>query len=90
MRHNALCCSPPGAGVSLGDSSGELDVEYYLTLNGDGTGTLETEGEDPASFNWELTSDGFKTTGDMKLTFKDDSDNIKAKILGAELTFERV
>ena len=77
------------AGVALGDESGELDVESILTLNGDGTGTLTTEGEDPANFTWELTSDGFKTKGDMKLKFTDEGDGIKANIFGADLLFVR-
>lgn len=35
------------------------------------------------------TDDGFKTKGDMKLTFKDDGDKIKASIIGVDLVFER-
>ena len=57
-------------------------------INGDGTGTID-DGEEVSEFTWEPTDEGFKTKGDMKLKFKDDGDNIKAKILGADLTFAK-
>ena len=75
--------------ISLQDASEELDTEMILTLNGDGTGVLEG-GEDEASeFTWQLTKDGFKTDGDVKLTFKDNGDTISAKIIGVNLNFEK-
>lgn len=74
--------------ISLGEESGELDGEFTIVLNDDGTGQLISDGE-AGDFTWELTSDGFKTSGDMKLTFKDDGDNIKTKLLGADLVFEK-
>ena len=40
-------------------------------------------------FSWEPTDGGFKTTGDVKLKFKDDGDNITAKVIGVNLTFEK-
>ena len=81
--------------VSLGDDAGELeDVIFTLTLNPDGTGTfysknLEDGKEETSDINWELTSEGFKTTGSSKLKFKDDGDGIKTSILGVELHFVR-
>ena len=74
--------------VALGEESGELEDEFILTLNDDGTGSL-SGGENDTEFTWELTSNGFKTTGDAKLKFTDDGDNIKTKFLGVALIFER-
>ena len=74
--------------IAVGDASGELDTEFSLILNDDGTGQLISDGES-GDFTWELTNDGFKTKGDMKLKFKDDGDNIKTKLLGADLVFEK-
>lgn len=79
--------------VAVQAESGSLEGEYIMTLNEDGTGTLTGEdvGEDETStFTWSPTNDGFKTKGDVKLTFTDDGDNIKASLLGVELIFTRV
>ena len=82
--------------VSVGDESGELGDEgsYTLTLNGDGTGTfvsIDEDGtEEVSEVTWSETSDGFKTKGDAKMTFKDDGDGIVANILGVGLHFKRV
>ena len=77
--------------MSLGDEEEPYDGECILTLNGDGTGVLEDgSGEEEATqFNWELTDEGFKTTGDMKMKFVDNGDTISGKILGANLNFEK-
>ena len=75
-------------GISMGTESGKLDVEFTLVIKGDGTGELVSEGE-TSSFTWKPVDKGFKTAGDMKLTFTDDGDNIKATIIGADLTFEK-
>ena len=76
--------------VALADESGELEGEYFMTLNADGTGELTgAEGEDPTTFTWEPTSGGFKTKGDMKLKFTDDGDNVKVTLLGVDLIFEK-
>ena len=75
--------------VSMGEESEDLDDEWILTINADGTGTLTSGDEDPANFTWTPTDDGFKTQGDVKTPFKDDGDNIKTSILGAELVFEK-
>lgn len=75
--------------VTLGEESGELEGDYILTLNGDGTGTFASE-DDVSEFTWQLTSDGFKTKGDIKLKCKDDGDGIYTDFLGVSLHFERV
>ena len=75
-------------GMSLGDDSEALDEELTLTLNGDGTGQLASA-EEVSEFTWSEIDGGFKTKGDVKLTFKDDGDNIKATILGVDLNFEK-
>jgi hypothetical protein len=76
-----------------GESEDVEGGEFSLTLNGDGTGTftsIEDGGEqETTDITWELTDDGFKTKGDMKLTFTDDGDGIKTKIMGLELHFVR-
>ena len=74
--------------MSLEDTTEAVDEggEFIVTLNGDGTGqsvSRENGGEE------EVTDDGFKTKGDMKLKFKDDGDNIKANIFGVDLVFEK-
>ena len=82
--------------VSVGEESEDVDDEgvYTLTLNDDGTGTFvstDPEGnEEISNITWSLTSDGFKTKGDTKLTFKDDGDGIVASLLGIKLHFARV
>ena len=78
--------------MSIGDTTEGIDGgEFTLTLNGDGTGVFvstEDGGETETSdVTWQLTSDGFKTKGDVKMTFKDDGDKIVTKILGADLIF---
>ena len=72
--------------LSLMDEKEDLDETYTLILNGDGSGEFIGEGES-SKFNWALTSDGFKTSGDVKLTFKDDGNNIKTSFLGVDLVF---
>ena len=77
------------AAMEFLDDSEAPDGDWILVINGDGTGTLSAEGEEDTSFTWSPTDDGFKTKGDMKLTFKDDGDNIKATIIGVDLIFEK-
>ena len=80
-------------GIEIGEDSEELEGEWLLVLNEDGTGTLsgslEGEEEDPSEFTWKLVDGGFKCSGDVKATFKDVGDNIKTKIIGVELVFEK-
>ena len=79
--------------LSFAGETGELNDEFTLTLNADGTGTLsgadEDGNEEVSNITWSLTSDGFKTQGDAKMTFKDDGDAIVTKILGAEMRFAK-
>ena len=79
------------AEVTLKDASEELNIDYTLTLNEDGTGTFlavdENGQEDKSDITWSLTDDGFKTKGGTKLTFTDDGDNIQTKMLGVGLVF---
>ena len=74
--------------VALKDESEEFTDDYTLILKGDGTGQFISE-ESTSNVTWELTKDGFKTKGDTKLTFTDDGDNIKAKLFGVDMIFER-
>ena len=76
------------ASVAIGDETGEFSDEIIMTLNGDGTGTMSS-GDETSSFTWQLTDNGFKTKGDVKMKFTDDGDNIKSKILGVDVTFTR-
>ncbi len=74
--------------LSLGENTGALEEEWTITLKGDGSGT--SVGPDSnESFTWEPTSNGFKTKGDIKLTFVDDGDNIKTKVIGVDIHFVR-
>lgn len=78
--------------INFMNDSSELDVDYTLTLNGDGTGifvAIDGDTEDRSEVTWELTDKGFKTKGGTKLTFTDDGDNIKTKLLGVELVFAK-
>ena len=74
--------------MSVGDESEAPDGEWMLTVNDDGTGTLD-DGSEISEFTWEPADGGFKTKGDVKLKFKDDGDNITAKVIGVTLTFEK-
>ena len=81
-----------GVEMAVADESEEFQDDIILTINGDGTGTLvgSEEGEtEESSFTWEPTSDGFKTKGDVKMTFKDDGDKITSKIIGLTMVFEK-
>ena len=65
-----------------------LEGGMTLTLNGDGTMVLDMgEEEDPINGTWEETSDGFKTKGDLKLTFKPEEGGITTSIMGAHIHF---
>ena len=81
--------------MSVGDTSGGIEGGVWtLTLNEDGTGTFvstEADGKEEVSkIKWQQTDDGFKTSGDTRLTFKDDGDGIKTSIMGVELHFSRL
>lgn len=76
------------ANISLGEESGELDEQMSITLNGDGTGVMSSS-EGDEDFTWSPTSDGFKTSGDFKATFKEEEGGLVTKIIGVELHFVR-
>ena len=75
--------------ITMKDESGQLEHDWVLEIKGDGTGIQKATGEEDSQFTWEPVDGGFKTKGDLKLTFKDDGDNIKTKLLGAEMIFEK-
>lgn len=79
--------------LSLLDTSESVDEsddlgKVTITLLEDGTGHMDSP-EEVSNFTWEEIDGGFKTSGDVKATFKDDGDGIKAKIIGVELHFEK-
>ena len=79
--------------LALQDESSDLDSEWTLEIKGDGTGTSTSKSDDgeveTEDFTWSPTKDGFKTKGDLKLTFKDDGDKIVGNLLGIKLIFEK-
>ena len=72
--------------MSLKDEVGEFENEITLTLNADGTAEFSSPDE-VTKCSWEETANGFKLKGDTKMTFTDDGDGIKSKVLGVELHF---
>ncbi len=74
--------------MSIGDKSAAVEDEWILELKDDGTGTFSSS-DDTSKLTWALVNGGFKTKGDMKATFKDDGENIKAKVIGVNLVFEK-
>ena len=70
------------------DFSEATEGAMTLTVNGDGTFVLDWgEDEEPSSGTWEETSNGFKTRGDFKLTFKAEDGGISTSIVGAHIHF---
>ena len=62
-------------GIAFMDESEALDEsndlsEVTLTLLEDGTGHMDSA-EEVSKFTWEEVDGGFKTSGDVKMTFKD-------------------
>ncbi len=76
------------ATMTLKDEVGEFEEETFLILNADGTAKF-TSKDEVTECKWEETKDGFKLKDGAKMTFTDDGDGIKSKILGVELHFER-
>ena len=74
--------------VSIGDEEEPFTDKCDLIVNSDGTGSM-TDEEETTEFTWEPTDEGFKTKGDVKMTFKGDGEKISGKILGAKLNFEK-
>ena len=46
-------------------------------------------GDDVTNANWEELSDGFKLTGDAKMTFKNEEGGVKSTVLGVTMHFVR-
>lgn len=76
------------ASIELQTESTDFDKDWIIELKGDGTGISESMGE-TENFTWELTDDGFTTSGDLNLDFTEDGDNIVGDLFGAKLVFER-
>ena len=57
-----------------------------LTLLEDGTGHMDSPDE-VSSFTWEEVDGGFRTSGDVRMNFKDEGDGIVGKVIGVELHF---
>ncbi len=74
--------------LAIQDESEDLETEWIMTLNGDGTGHFDGD-DGPQNITWKPTDKGFKTKGDTKLTFVDDGDNIKTKVIGVYIIFEK-
>lgn len=74
--------------VSIGDTEEPFTDKCDLIVNSDGTGSM-TDAENVSEFTWAPTDEGFKTKGDVKMTFKGDGEKISGKVLGANLNFEK-
>ena len=74
--------------ISLQDESEKFDENWTLEINADGTGKSIADDETD-EFTWKPTNNGFKTKGDLKLTFEDDGDNIAGNLFGIKLVFEK-
>ena len=63
--------------------------EAILVLNGDGTGTMDADGES-SKFTWVETSEGPKASGDVNITFKENEDGLLVgDLMFAKLFFEK-
>ena len=76
--------------MTLKDQSESLDGTWKLEIYADGTGKSIDEAEEAEEFTWQATNNGFKTKGGLKLTFTDEGDGFKTKLLGVEIHFVRV
>ena len=74
--------------MSIKNEVGDFEDEFFLTLNADGTAEFSSADE-VSKYTWEETANGFKLKGDTKMTFTDDGDGIKSKVLGVDLHFEK-
>ena len=70
------------------DSVTESDdlSKVTLTLLEDGTGHMDSPDE-VSNFTWEEVDGGFRTSGDVRINFKDEGDGIVGKVIGVELHF---
>ena len=69
------------------DVSEALDTTMTMTLNGDGTLVADFGDDEPLNATWTETSNGFKTKGDIKLTFKNEEGGVTTNIVGANIHF---
>lgn len=80
--------------VEAGEKTGSVDTGHILlTLNGDGTGELNSkyEGEeDKAAVTWGETDGGFVLEGGANAEFTADGDKVKASLFGVDIIFEKV
>ena len=74
--------------MTIGSEKSAPENEIILTLNGDGT-AVPASGDDVTNANWEELSDGFKLTGDAKMTFKNEEGGVKSTALGVTMHFVR-
>ena len=74
--------------LSIADEADDFDEDWTLEISGDGTGKSISK-EETTEFTWKPVDGGFKTKGDLKLTFKDDGDNIVGDLFGVKLIFEK-
>ena len=74
--------------MSVMNESEAFDDDILLVLNPDGTAQFVSE-EETTNCKWQETSNGFKLTDGSKLTFTEDGDGVKAKIIGVELHFTK-
>ena len=66
-----------------------LEGGMTLTVNGDGTAVADFGDGEPLNVTWTETGDGFKTKGDMKLTFTKEDGGITTSIVGAHIHLVR-
>ena len=79
------------SGLSFLDTSAPVDDSddlstVTITLLEDGSGHMDSADE-VSKFTWEEIDGGFKTSGGVKMTFKDEGEGIKATIFGVDLYF---
>ncbi|MBQ7241454.1 MAG: hypothetical protein IJS35_01555 [Firmicutes bacterium] len=74
--------------MSLMEESEALEEDWTITLNPDGTGKSESEGE-ITDFKWTETDEGFKCSGDLKLKFTDDGEGVKTSFMKVDLHFTK-
>ena len=77
----------------FGDEESTTDIEEVvegglsITLSGDGTLVADLGDGEPLSASWKETGDGFKTKGDINLTFTAEEGGVSANLLGAHIHF---
>ncbi len=69
------------------DVNEAIEGGMSMTLNDDGTLVADFGEGEPINATWTETSDGFKTKGDIKLTFKAEDGGVTTNIVGANIHF---